>query len=84
MKDIHIPLNTWYCCQPDDSRLEYFDLCKIRRDKIRDEQGYRYDYLIITYYDGKELFRGSLKDCQRWIKDKWIERRYLDNYGKEE
>ena len=80
MKDI---LNTWYCCQPDPDRFEYFELCKIKREKIRDEHGYRYDYLVVTYYDGKELFRGGLKECKEWINKHWVERRYLDQYGKE-
>ena len=89
MKDvfslIHSPLECWYCCQPDLAVQEY-ELCKIRREKIKDvyaEHGFRLEYCIITYYDGKELFRGSLNDCQHWINRHWTERRYLDQCGKE-
>lgn len=88
MKDfrslLHSPIECWYCCQPDLSKQDY-ELCKIRREKIKDlddECGFRLEYAIITYYDGKEIFRGSLSDCQHWINEHWTERRYLDNYGK--
>ena len=73
--------NSWYCCQLDSGSYE---LCRINSRKNRQPDGtVIYDYYVTTYYDGKELFAGSLKACSNWINSHWIERRYLDCYGKD-
>lgn len=40
------------------------------------------DYSIITYYEGKEVYSGTLNKCKKWIETHWIEKRYLEHYGK--
>lgn len=82
---LHSPLDCWYCCQPDIDKQDY-ELCKIIREKVKDEDtehGWRIEYQIITYYEGKCLLAGSLSKCKEWINSHWTERRYLDQYGKE-
>ena len=64
----------WFCCSLDHNGS--VELCKIRRDK---ETG---RYQVITYYDGKEQHSGTRSSCEQWIKDHWIEKRYLEHYGK--
>lgn len=73
--------NSWYCCQLD--MPEQYELCRIQQRKNKDPQTGMvvYDYFVITYYEGKELFSGTRKECQDWINNHWIERRYLDCYG---
>ena len=68
-----ISYNNWFCCQLNNGSVE---LCKIKPVKGAGT------YSIITYYDGKEQFSGSLADCKNWIETHWIERRYLEEYGK--
>ena len=75
-------MGNWVCVQPDMS--DQFELCRIQQRKIINaENPYQavYEYFVITYYDGKELYSGSRKECQKWIDDHWVERRYLDQYG---
>lgn len=76
--------NSWVCCQLD--MPEQFELCRIQQEKITFPDSKRVDYIyhVITYYDGKNLFTGSRKACQKWINDHYVSRRYLDCYGKED
>ena len=64
----------WFCCSLDHNGS--VELCKIRRDKVTGR------YQVITYYDGKEQHSGTRSSCEQWIKDHWIEKRYLEHYGK--
>ena len=66
--------DNWFCCSLDHNGS--VELCKIKRDK---ETGL---YQVITYYDGKEQHSGTRASCEEWIKTHWIERRYLEHYGK--
>ena len=66
--------NNWFCCSIDNS--SQIELCKIKQNKGVG------NHSIVTYYDGKEVYSGSLSQCQEWIKTHWIEKRYLENYGK--
>ena len=73
--------NSWYCCHLD--MPDQFELCRIQQRKTTDSKTGLcvYEYFVITYYEGKELYSGSRKDCQKWIDEHWVERRYLDCYG---
>lgn len=66
--------NNWFCCSIDNS--SQIELCKIKQNKGVG------NHSIVTYYVGKEVYSGSLTQCQDWIKTHWIEKRYLDHYGK--
>ena len=66
--------NNWFCCSIDNS--SQIELCKIKQNKGVG------NHSIVTYYDGKEVYSGSLTQCQDWIKIHWIEKRYLDHYGR--
>lgn len=68
-----ICINTWYNCVPNDLNGT-IELCKICRPA-----GYSSGWQIITYYDGKEIFSGTLNDCLHWINGHYTDRRYLDN-----
>lgn len=66
-----IMINTWYCCSIDGN----VELCKICRIQPVTEVRWQ----IVTYYDGKNVFAGTLKECITWI-DVHItnEKRYLN------
>lgn len=66
--------NRWYCCQLDVSGR--FELCKIKRYKTDIN---KFEYYVITYYDCKEVFKGSLFECDNWIKTHFVERKYINN-----
>ena len=66
--------DNWFCCALDHNGS--VELCKIKRDKSTGL------YQVITYYDGKEQHSGTRSSCEKWINEHWIERRYLDQYGK--
>jgi len=66
--------DNWFCCSLDHNGS--VELCKIKRDKGTGL------YQVITYYDGKEQHSGTLSSCKTWIDEHWIEKRYLDHYGK--
>lgn len=66
--------DNWFCCSLDHN--DSVELCKIRRDK---RTGL---YQVITYYDGKEQHSGTRSSCEKWINEHWIEKRYLEHYGK--
>lgn len=77
-----ISYNSWFCCQLDGT--ETIELCRIRKRTVSDSNiGYRNEWYVITYYDCKEVFSGSLFECRKWIENHWIERRYLDQYGED-
>ena len=69
----------WYCCDTEIPGRKDFELCRIQSRKNRNTED---DYVIVTYYEGKELFSGTLKQCREWINNHWVERMYLDQYGK--
>ena len=75
---MRLSYDNWFCCSIDF--ITNFELCKIKRRKGLDS---KFEYYIITYYEGKEVYSGSLAQCQEWIKEHWIEKRYLDQYGKD-
>lgn len=66
--------DNWFCCSLDHNGS--VELCKIKRDKGTGM------YQVITYYDGKEQHSGSRSSCEKWINEHWIEKRYLEHYGK--
>ena len=74
----------WFTCALDDvEKIKYFELCRINSTHVWDSQkNYHHIYEIITYYDGKVVFTGSLKECRQWITTHYVDRRYLDCYGK--
>ena len=71
---MRLSYDNWFCCSVDNS--SQIELCKIKQNKGVG------NHSIVTYYDGKEVYSGSLSQCQEWIKTHWIEKRYLENYGK--
>lgn len=68
-----IEVNTWYCCEPDKKSRDT-ELCKIC---LMTGSPYKYKWHIVTYYDGRDLFGGSLNDCLHWINNHVSNRRYL-------
>lgn len=72
---MRISYDNWFCCCVDD--VNRVELCKIKRNK-----GGSAGYSIITYYEGKEVYSGTLNKCKEWIETHWIEKRYLEHYGK--
>ena len=70
-----IEVNTWYNCIPDRERNQV-ELCKIC---LMNDERYHYKWHIITYYDGRDLFGGTLNDCLHWINSHCTKRRYLDD-----
>ena len=69
---MEILINTWYNCDIDNSGR--FELCKICRssDPLA-------GWHIVTYYDGREITSGDLRECFHWIERHYSGRRYLDN-----
>lgn len=67
--------DSWFCCSLDHNGS--VELCKIKRDKGNGL------YQVITYYDGKEQHSGTRSSCEKWINEHWIEKRYLEYYGKD-
>ena len=74
----------WYCCDTEIPGRKDFELCRIQSRKARNPEDGTiiYDYVVVTYYDGKILMSGTLKQCSEWINGHWVERRYLDQYAK--
>ena len=70
-----IEVNTWYSCQPDKKHPDKIELCKIC---LMTDPWYKYRWHIVTYYDGLDLFGGSLNDCLHWINNHASDRRYLE------
>ena len=71
-----IEVNTWYSCQSDKKQPDKIELCKIC---LMTNPRYKYRWHIVTYYDGRDLFGGSLNDCLHWINNHASDRRYLEN-----
>ena len=71
-------LKNWYTCQPDPA-VDRFELCRIQKVKTSDP-AMPVSWVIITYYDGKEIYSGTLKQCSQWIENHWVEKRYLDSW----
>lgn len=69
-----ISYNSWFTCALDNTGS--VELCKIVSNKGAGT------FSVITYYDGKEQHSGSMESCRKWIETHWIERRYLEHYGK--
>lgn len=69
-----IEINTWYNCIPDKKR-DKVELCKICR--MYDDR-FKYKWHIVTYYDGLDIFGGTLKDCLHWINNHHTNRRYYN------
>ena len=68
-----IKINTWYNCIPDKKR-DKVELCKICR--MYDDR-FKYKWHIVTYYDGLDIFGGTLNDCLHWINNH-TDRRYYN------
>ena len=66
--------NNWFCCSIDGS--DKVELCKIKLNRGIGTHS------VITYYSGQEVYSGSIQQCKTWIENHWIEKRYLDHYGK--
>lgn len=71
-----ISYNNWFCC--DVSGDNDIELCRIRTQK---KDGF-ICHVVITYYEGKILFSGSMAECKQWIDKHWLERRYFE-HGKD-
>ena len=69
-----IEINTWYNCIPDPKK-DKVELCKICR---MEDSRYGYHWHIVTYYDGFDVFGGTLNDCLHWIKIHHTNRRYYN------
>ena len=69
-----IQINTWYNCIPDKKR-DKVELCKICR---MDDDRFKYKWHIVTYYDGLDIFGGTLNDCLHWINNHYTYRRYYN------
>lgn len=74
---MRVSYDNWFCCSVDN--MDCFELCKIKRRKAYDSKS---EYYVVTYYEGKEVYSGSLAQCQKWIDTHWVEKRYLEHYGK--
>lgn len=68
-----IEINTWYNCIPNKEQ-DHVELCKICRQYGQ----YPTAWHVVTYYDGKEVFSGTLNDCLHWINNHYTERRYYN------
>ena len=67
-----IEINTWYNCIPDKSTGNV-ELCKIWKPA---GSGL---WQVCTYYDGRDLFTGTLNDCLHWINNHYTrDRRYFN------
>lgn len=81
-------LKSWYTCIPDNS--DKCELCRIQkvlpspagRHGRQDSGSNQVYWCVITYYEGKELYSGTLAQCKKWIESHWIEKRYLDEWQK--
>lgn len=73
--DIHI--DQWYNVQYPDRP----NLCKVTRCYIDDlHTGSRVlAYKVVCYYEGTDIYYGSLKQCKQWIDERLIGGHY---YGK--
>lgn len=69
-----VSYNNWFCC--DVGGENQIELCKIKRNKANA------NYDIITYYNGDVVYSGTYDQCCYWINTNWIEKRYLEEYGK--
>ena len=69
-----IEINTWYNVIPDRKR-DRVELAKICR---MTDASYHYKWHIVTYYDGRDLFGGTLNDCLHWINNHSTDRRYFN------
>lgn len=76
-----VSYDSWFCCSIDS--MDAMELCKIKRRKVDqiNKADRKFEYYIITYYDGREVYSGSMTQCREWINKHWVERRYLDQYG---
>lgn len=68
-----IEINTWYNCIPA-KEADKVELCKI----CRTYGSYPSTWHIVTYYDDKEVYSGTLNDCLHWINNHYTERRYYN------
>ena len=72
MSRIPIQINTWYNCIPNDIKGNV-ELCMIRRPAIPYP-----GWIVVTYYDGREVYSGKLVDCIKWVQEHYTERRYYN------
>lgn len=70
---MRVSYDNWFCCAVDNDHQ--VELCKIKRNKAG-------NYSVMTYYDGREVYSGSMEQCRKWIDTHWIEKRYLEHYGR--
>lgn len=71
-----IEVNTWYSCKPDKKKPA-IELCKIC---LMTDNRYKYKWHIVTYYDGHDLFGGSLNDCLHWVNIHYCGEKYLQQF----
>ena len=69
-----IEINKWYNVVPDPKtgRVELAKICRMH------DKSFHYQWHIVTYYDGRDIFGGSLKDCLHWINSHFTDRRYFN------
>lgn len=69
-KASEIEVNRWYNTLINQT----IELCKIRRAfNIGGYDGLaQHDWIVISYYHGKELYAGSLGDCRKWLLERII------------
>lgn len=73
-----IEINTWYNIIPDQKsgRVELAKICRMPADPDRPKKAYHWH--IVTYYDGRDIFGGTLNDCLHWINNHSTNRRYYN------
>lgn len=68
-----IQINTWYNVEPDTSgKVELAKICRLNDER------FHYKWHIVTYYDGRDIFGGTLNDCLHWINSHATNRRYYN------
>lgn len=69
-----IEINTWYNVVPDPKvgRVELAKICRMN------DASFHYNWHIVTYYDGRDIFGGTLNDCLHWINNHSTNRRYYN------
>ena len=68
-----IQINTWYNVEPDPSgKVELAKICRLYDDTCH------YKWHIVTYYDGRDIFGGTLNDCLHWMNAHQSNRRYYN------
>lgn len=71
-----ISVRTWYTCVLESCIPAKKDVFPVELCEIIHADGL---WHIITYYDGKDVYAGTLNDCFHWINSHYVNRRYCGN-----